>query len=431
MTTAKVELPPKLVRLFSGEARYRIAYGGRGSGKTRGFALMTAVKAYQFAQQGTSGVVLCGREHLNSLDESSMEEIKQSIRSTPWLLPHFEIGEKFIRTRDHRVSYVFAGLRHNLDSIKSKSRILLAWVDEAEAVSDKAWLKLIPTVREEGSEIWISYNPERETSATHLRFRADPPAEARIAELNWRDNPWFPDVLNHERIEDKKKRPDQYDHVWEGDFVRVVEGAYFADLLAQASVQGRIGKVMPDPYLPYRVFVDIGGTGARSDAFAIWICQFVAREIRVLDHYEAVGQPFSAHLAWLRRKGYDEKATSVWLPHDGATHDRIHAVSYESAFRDAGYRTTVVPNQGKGAAAARVEAVRRVFPMCWFNESTTKAGRDALGWYHEKMDEKRNIGLGPEHDWSSHSSDAFGVMAISYEPPRGGEPESFEPDAEA
>jgi len=430
MTTAKVELPPKLVRLFSGEARYRIAYGGRGSGKTRGFALMTAVKAYQFAQQGTSGVVLCGREHLNSLDESSMEEIKQSIRSTPWLLPHFEIGEKFIRTRDHRVSYVFAGLRHNLDSIKSKSRILLAWVDEAEAVSDKAWLKLIPTVREEGSEIWISYNPERETSATHKRFREDPPEDSVAAEVNWRDNPWFPKVLEQERIEDKKKRPDQYDHIWEGDFVSVVEGAYYADLLTQARLDGRIGKVMPDPYLPYRIFIDIGGTGAKSDAFAMWIAQFVSREIRVLDYYEAVGQPVGTHLAWLRAKGYDEKAASVWLPHDGATHDRVHDVSYESAFRGVGYKTTVVPNQGKGAASARIEALRRLFPMIWFNESTTKGGRDALGWYHEKIDERRGIGLGPEHDFSSHGSDAAGLMAVAYEPPRGGEKESFEPDVE-
>jgi len=392
---------------------------------------MSAIRGYQLAMEGNRGLILCGREFMNSLEESSMSEVKEAIQSEPWLAAHYDIGEKYIRTLDRRIVFAFAGLRHNLDSIKSKARIHILWVDEAETVSDAAWIKIIPTVREHSSEIWVTWNPERETSATHKRFREDPPEDSVAAEVNWRDNPWFPKVLNHERLEDKKKRPDQYDHVWEGDFVRVVEGAYFADLLTQASVQGRIGKVMPDPYLPYRVFVDIGGTGARSDAFAIWICQFVAREIRVLDHYEAVGQPFSAHLAWLRRKGYDEKATSVWLPHDGATHDRIHAVSYESAFRDAGYRTAVVPNQGKGAAAARVEAVRRVFPMCWFNESTTKAGRDALGWYHEKMDEKRNIGLGPEHDWSSHSSDAFGVMAISYEPPRGGEPESFEPDAEA
>ncbi|MGM0783891.1 MAG: PBSX family phage terminase large subunit [Pseudomonadota bacterium] len=431
MATVQVKLPPKLVPVFAApNKRYRGAYGGRGSGKTRSFAKMAAIRGYQLAMEGKSGLILCGREFMNSLDESSMSEVKAAIQSEPWLAAHYDIGEKYIRTRDRRIEFAFAGLRHNLDSIKSKARIHILWVDEAEPVSDKAWLKVIPTVREHGSEIWVTWNPERESSATHQRFRVDPPQDSVIVEMNWRDNPWFPDVLNQERLEDKRKRPDQYDHVWEGDFVKVVEGAYYADLLTQASLQGRIGNVMPDPYLPYRVFTDIGGTGARSDAFSMWVAQFVAREVRVLDYYEAVGQPFSAHLTWLRKRGYDERNTSVWLPHDGATHDRVHDVSYESAFRDAGYHVSVVPNQGKGAAAARVEALRRLFPMLWFNEATTKAGRDALGWYHEKIDERRNIGLGPEHDWSSHGADAAGLMAVCYEPPRGGEQDSFEPDNE-
>ena len=365
---------------------------------------------------------------MNSLDESSMSEVKAAILAEPWLAEHYDIGEKYIRTKDRRIEFAFAGLRHNLDSIKSKARIHVLWVDEAEPVSETAWLKTIPTVREHGSEIWVCWNPESERSATHQRFRVAPPEDSIIVELNWRDNPWFPDVLNQERLEDKEKRPDQYDHVWEGDFVSVVEGAYYADLITQARLQGRIGNVMVDPYLPLRIYVDIGGTGAKSDAFALWVVQFVAREIRVVDHYEAVGQPFSAHLAWLRKRGYGPEDAEAWLPHDGATHDRVHDVSYESAFRDAGYRTTVVPNQGKGAAAHRVEAARRIFPMCFFHEPTTKAGLAALGWYHEKIDERRGIGLGPEHDWSSHSADAFGVMAVAYQPPSGGEDESFEPD---
>ncbi|MFG6159636.1 PBSX family phage terminase large subunit [Halomonas sp. 1390] len=429
MGTVQVKLPPKLVPVFSDpNKRYRGAYGGRGSGKTRTFAKMTAVRGLMFDQEGRSGLILCGREFMNSLDESSMSEVKAAIQSEPWLAAHYDIGEKYIRTKSGRIQFAFSGLRHNLDSIKSKARILILWVDEAEPVSEKAWLKVIPTVREHGSEIWITWNPELESSATHQRFRVDPPADSIIVEMNWRDNPWFPDVLNQERLDDKKKRPDRYDHIWEGDFVRVVDGAYYADLLTQARLEGRIGKVMPDPYLPFKVFTDIGGTGAKSDAFSMWVCQFVAREVRVLDYYEAVGQPFAAHLQWLRRRGYDDRNTSVWLPHDGATHDRVHDVSYESAFRDAGYRVTVVPNQGKGAAAARIEALRRLFPALWFNETTTKAGRDALGWYHEKIDEQRNIGLGPDHDWSSHGADSAGLMAIAYEPPRGAEPESFEPD---
>ncbi|HEJ4210279.1 TPA: phage terminase large subunit, partial [Pseudomonas aeruginosa] len=90
---ARIELPPKLIPVFSGPARYRAAYGGRGSGKTRSFAKMAAIRAYMFAEAGISGQILCGREYMNSLEDSSMEEVKQAIRSEPWLNAYFEIGE--------------------------------------------------------------------------------------------------------------------------------------------------------------------------------------------------------------------------------------------------------------------------------------------------------------------------------------------------
>jgi phage terminase large subunit len=95
----------------------------------------------------------------------------------------------------------------------------------------------------------------------------------------------------------------------------------------------------------------------------------------------------------------------------------ITGLKYADHLRDAGFSVDVVPNQGAGAAAQRIEAVRRLLPKCWFNEATTEAGRDALGYYHEKKDEQRDVGLGPEHDWSSHAADAFGLMAIAYEDP--------------
>ncbi|MFM9867057.1 PBSX family phage terminase large subunit [Achromobacter xylosoxidans] len=216
---ARIELPPKLIPVFSGQARYRGAHGGRGSGKTRSFALMTAVRAYMFAEAGASGVILCGREFMNSLEDSSMEEVKQAIRSVPWLDAYFDIGEKYVRTKNRRVSYVFAGLRHNVDSIKSKARILIAWVDEAESVSKIAWQKLAPTVRESGSEIWITWNPEKDGSPTDERFRKNPPTGAKIVELNYTDNPWFPAELEQERLDDRDRLDDQtYAWIWDGAY---------------------------------------------------------------------------------------------------------------------------------------------------------------------------------------------------------------------
>jgi phage terminase large subunit len=413
----RVELPPKLVPVFLGEAMYRGAFGGRGSAKTRSFAKMAAVWGLKLAAAEKGGVIVCGREFMNSLDESSLAEVKAAIASEPWLAEAYDVGEKYVRTADKRIEFAFIGLRHNLDSIKSKARIRLLWVDEAEPVSETAWHKADNTVREEGAEVWVTWNPERSNSATHKRFRENPPPLAKIVEINWRDNPWFPKTLDIKRQADLEKRPDQYPHIWDGDFVTAVEGAYYAKDLALAKEQGRIGRVARDPLMTVRAIWDIGGTGAKADACAIWVCQFIGKEIRWLDYYEAVGQPLSTHVQWLRDRGWG-KALCV-LPHDGATNDKVYDVSYESALQDAEFETIVVPNQGKGAAKMRIEAARRLFPSMWFNEETTKPGRDAIGWYHEKKsDDDRNIGLGPNHDWSSHGADAFGLGAVAYEEPQ-------------
>lgn len=422
MTTVQIELPPKLIPVFDGVADIRGARGGRGSGKTRGFAKMTAVRAYMWGKSGREGLILCGREFMNSLEDSSMAEIKAAIKSEPWLAEYFDIGEKYIRTIDGRIHYSFVGLDRNVGSIKSKSRILLCWVDEAEPVTESVWQILIPTLREEDSELWITWNPARKVSATNKRFRDSEDLRTKVVEMNWKDNPWFPEILNRTRLKDLAERPDSYPHIWEGEYVTIVEGAYFARYLTDAKAQGRISRVAADPLMTLRVFVDIGGTGARADAFTMWVGQFVGREIRVLNYYESVGQPLASHLQWLRTNGYTSDKTQIWLPHDGDTQDKVFDVSYRSALESAGYVVTVVPNQGKGAAKARVEAGRRLFPSMWFNEETTEGGRAALGWYHEKKDDERGIGLGPNHDWSSHGADSFGLMCVTYELPSATDP---------
>jgi phage terminase large subunit len=222
-------------------------------------------------------------------------------------------------------------------------------------------------------------------------------------------------VLDEERKLDLERYPERYDHVWEGGYAKAFEGAYFATGLSQARQQGRIGRVAADPLLPIRLFWDLGGSGATADAMAIWAVQWVGKEIRVLDYVEGVGQVLAYYVNELRARGY-QQALCV-LPHDGVNENSITGKRYEDHLKDAGFTVEVVKNQGRGAAAMRIEAVRRVLPMCWFNEVTTEAGRDALGFYHEKKDDARGVGLGPEHDWSSHASDAFGLMAIRYEDP--------------
>lgn len=422
MATARIELPAKLRPVFSGRADVRWACGGRGSAKTRSFAKMAAVRGYMFGMQGIAGIILCARQFMNSLEDSSLEEVKRAIEDEPFLKAYYEIGEKFVRSKDGRISFTFAGLDRNIASIKSKGRLLLCWVDEAEPVTEEAWMTLIPTLREEGSdwnaELWVTWNPKRKTAPVEGRFRFSQDKNTKGCVINWRDNPKFPAKLERDRQKDMQERPEQYGHIWEGDYMVVNEGAYWAKDLVLAKEQGRIGRVAADPLMTIRIFCDIGGTGARADAFTMWAAQFIGKEIRVLNHYESVGQPAATHVGWLREQGYTPDKAQIWLPHDGDTQDKVNDVSYASFLREAGYTVTVIPNQGKGAAKMRVEAARRLFPSIWFNESTTEGGRDALGWYHEKRDEQRGIGLGPEHDWSSHSADSFGLMCVAYEEPQ-------------
>ncbi len=166
--------------------------------------------------------------------------------------------------------------------------------------------------------------------------------------------------------------------------------------------------------LPIRAFFDLGGAGATADAMAIWIAQFLPREIRVLDYIEGVGQPLPYYANELRSRGWGRAL--IILPHDGVNTDAVIGKRYAYHWKDAGFNVPApIKNQGKGAAAMRIEALRRYFPIMWFNEKTTEAGRDALGFYHEKKDEERGVGLGPEHDWSSHGSDAAGLMAVAFE----------------
>lgn len=333
-------------------------------------------------------------------------------------VPGFSVVNDEIRTPGGGV-ILFQGMQdHTAESIKSLEGFDRAWVEEAQTLSATSLRLLRPTIRADGSELWFSWNPRRKTDPVDEMLRqGEPPTNSSVIQANWSDNPWFPEVLEQERQDCLRDNADQYDHIWEGGYITVAEGAYYAEHLARARQEGRIGRVAEDPLMTVRLFCDIGGTGAKSDAFAIWAAQFIGHEIRVLNYYESQGQPLAAHLNWMRTQGYTPERASIWLPHDGATNDKVYDVSYESALKQAGYGVTVIPNQGKGAAAKRIEEGRRLFPSMWFDDEHCQGGLDALGWYHEKKDENRNIGLGPMHDWASHGADAFGLMCVAHEVP--------------
>jgi len=221
----QIQIPDLLTPLFATKERHDVigAHGGRGSAKTRTFATMLCFKALEFAGRGITGVILCCREFMVSLDDSSMQELKEAIANDDVLRENFDVGEKYIRTKCRKIRFIFRGMDRNLNSIKSTSRILICWVDEAEGVSHKAWSKLIPTLRTEAkdfsSQLWVTWNPENEDSEVETRFRKSDDPKIKIIEINWRDNPWFPDVLNRERLRHLENDPSTYYHVWEGEYL--------------------------------------------------------------------------------------------------------------------------------------------------------------------------------------------------------------------
>jgi len=354
---------------------------------------------------------VCIREVQKSLKESAKRLIEDKIASFG-VGSMFDVQEAVIKTPGDGV-IIFQGMQdHTSESVKSLEGFDVAWCEEAQSLSQRSLTLLRPTIRKDGSELWFSWNRTRKVDPVDaLLTQGSPPTDSLVVKANWSDNPWFPDVLNQERLDDQRDRPDQYEHVWEGDYAKVTEGAYYAKQLLQARRESRIGRVAVDPLMELRTFWDLGV----NDSTAIWVAQFIGREIRVLDYLEGQGQPLAYYVNELRSRGLS-KALAV-LPHDGSHRDVVTAVKVEDHLRQAGFTVQTIKNQGKGAAMRRVETVRRLFPRIWINEAACMDGIDALGAYHERKDEARNVGLGPEHDWASHAADAFGLMCVAYQEP--------------
>lgn len=399
-------------------SRYKGAHGGRGSGKSHFFAeLLVEDSLREPGDHGQGLRSVCIREVQKDLKESAKLLIEDKLsKHGLGEADGFKVFRDAIETPKDGI-IIFKGMQdYTAESIKSLERFKRAWVEEAQTLTSRSLTMLRPTIREPGSEIWASWNPRRKTDAIDEFLRGKKPSGATVIQANWKDNPWFPDTLKEERKLDLELYPERCGHIWDGDYATAFEGAYFAKLLRDAKEQDRIGVVAADPLLPILSFHDIGGSGKLADAYAIWVMQFVGDRILVLNYYEAVGQVLATHVNWMRANGYQD--AKIYLPHDGVNENNVTGKRYEDHWRDAGFDVpTPIKNQGRGAAMMRVEAVRRLSPKFWFNEATTEPGREALGYYHERRDETRNVGLGPEHDWSSNGADSFGLGAIVYEEP--------------
>lgn len=198
--------------------QYRALYGGRGSAKSHSAALMAAVWGYAEPLR-----ILCTREYQVSIRESFHAELKGAILGHPWLAKSYDVGVDYIRSKRNETTFIFRGLARNIQSIKSLARIDLTIVEEAEDTAEESWLALEPTVfRQPRSEIWPLWNPRRIGSAVDDRFRKHPPppSSALIAEVNWNDNPFFPEHLEKLRLRDQERLDaNTYAHIWDGAYL--------------------------------------------------------------------------------------------------------------------------------------------------------------------------------------------------------------------
>lgn len=410
MATARIELPPKLIPVFAGEADVRGAYGGRGSGKTRSFAKMVAVRGYMYGMQGISGMLLCARQFMNSLEDSSLEECKRAIEEEPWLAAYYDIGEKYIKSRDGRIWFAFAGLDRNIASIKSKGRILLCWVDEAEPVVNGAWSTLIPTLREEGdgwsAELWVTWNPKRKGSPTDKRFRQTKDARYKVAEINWRDNPKFPAVLERARQRDLENNPEEYDHIWEGAYGNIA-GSILGRWVSEAERKGRVNDgIVYDPGgAPIEVSSDLGF----RDTASWWYWQRLPGGFHVLKYEGDSGLDADD---WIPRiqdsiRGLGARLGKIWLPHDARakTFQSKHTTAEKFLEAFGVGMVDVVPQSKK---LDQISAARAVIQKCAFNATLCEDGLDGLkAWEFEWNEDNGVFSKEPLHNWASHPSDAF------------------------
>ena len=401
---AKAEFPVKLEGLFK-KSRYKVLFGGRGGAKSWGIARALLIKGAKDPIR-----ILCAREFQTSIKDSVHKLLCDQIDSLG-LLSFYEITQTSIRGRNG-TEFAFVGLKNNVANIKSYEGVDICWVEEAQTTSRLSWNVLIPTIRKEGSEIWISFNPELETDETYQRFVANPPADCITMKVNWYDNPWFPDTLRLEKDALKARDEEAYNQVWEGLCRQTVDGAIFAKEMQQAEKDGRICRVPYDATKPVHAVFDLGW----SDSTAIWFLQFVGMETRLIRYIEDSQKTISYYLATMQTYGY--VYDKIWLPHDAENKTLAAAGrSIDDIVRAAGYKTEIMP---RVPILDSINAARTIFPNCYFDREHTADGLACLRHYRYEVDpETGQFSRNPLHDHYSHGADAFRYIALMIkEPPK-------------
>jgi phage terminase large subunit len=377
--------------------RYKVLYGGRGSGKS-----WTVVRCLLILAASRPTRVLCTREVQDSIKDSVHRLLSDQIQDLG-LGAHYEVTSNEIRGVNGSL-FIFSGLAsHTIESIKSFEGMDIVWCEEAQSIVKRSWDVLLPTIRKECSEIWLTMNPKLETDETWVRFVQNPRADSFVRKVNWRDNPWFSEVLESERLDTQRRDPDSYSNIWEGEPLRVAEGAIYRYEVEQLYADRRVGNVPYDPILPVHTVWDLGW----NDAMAISCVQRSASEVRIIDYLESRGQTLDWYVRQLEAKKY--RFGLDFIPHDGKAKDFKTGKSTEEILKGMGrdVRVIQVVSVEEGIRAARV-----LFPRCYFHEGKTKRLLECLKRYRRIM-AKNGESMSPLHDEFSHGADNFRYIGQS------------------
>jgi phage terminase large subunit len=395
-----IEFPDKLAFLFESH-RYKVAYGGRGSAKSWSFARALLLQGAQAQKR-----VLCTREIQKSIADSVHKLLADQIAALG-LGSFYSVQQTYIKGRNG-TEFSFAGLQqHTIDSIKSYEGVDIVWVEEAHAVGKKSWDVLLPTIRKPGSEIWAGYNPQLESDETHQRFVINPPPDCVSVLMNYNDNPWFPAVLEQERLHAQATmRPEQYAHIWEGKCMPAVEGAIYFEQMSQA--ESRIANVPHDGLLKTHIIFDLGW----NDAMTIILAQKVAGEIRIIHYIEGHQRTLAEYSAELKELKLDDQPMNwgnVYLPHDGYSKRHQSGKSDAEVMGQLGWTVMPVPNMH---VEQGINRVREVFPRTYFNRDRTARLVECLKRYRRQINQQTNEPGAPLHDEYSHGADVMRYLAV-------------------
>ena len=389
------QFPSRLDFLFENH-RYKVAYGGRGSGKSWGFARALLLQAANKPLR-----VLCAREVQRSIKNSVHQLLSDQIQALG-LGQFYEVLESEIRGLNGSL-FVFTGLATNTaESIKSYEGIDRVWCEESQTISKKSWDILIPTIRKPESEIWVSFNPGLDTDDTYTRFVVNPPENAKVVKLNYMDNPWFSEVLEIERQHSEKTNPD-YANIWLGDCKAAVDGAIYANEIRDAQENGRITTVPYDPMLKVHVVFDLGF----NDSMSIVLCQRGVSDIRIIGYIEDNHRTLDSFSSELKNLNYNWG--KMFLPHDGKSKDYKYGLSAEDIMRKQGWDVRIVPI---ASIESGIKLARMHFHKCYFDKSASRL-LECLKNYKRSINSATNEPGAPLHDEYSHGADAFRYMATS------------------